>query len=122
MSLINIKNLSSPLSNKVHLMAILLVVFLFWAYRLSGGTIMLKSSTDTGGQAIQQSELDRGGHSSAASEPVRSRVLERRERSQQESRPLEELLREDANRGTVTRERQQDQGGLSDIEKKLGLK
>jgi len=123
MSLIHIKNLASPFSNKVHLIAIILSVLLFAAYRLSGGAVSFQPRTETAGlQSEQNVQIERGPvDSSIRREEPATRVLERRERSQSESKSFEQLIKEDRSRNNVTQERPQ-QGGLSDIEKQLGLK
>ena len=127
MSLLSIKNLTAPLTNKVHLTSIVLVAFLFAVFRLSGGSVSIDS---TKARAVPiKAEL--APKKTLGAEPLPEELgnfnpkkeIERLNKLDDETDPLADALKH----GDTAKEVNKTQGGkdstgLDDIEKRLGLK
>ena len=112
MSLISIQNFASPLTNKTHLIAIVLAAVLFAAFRLSGGKIEGRGlAAPASGAAVQQDAVDT--------------MLDEQEDVEEDAdiTPQRDLVDEmiGRERNNASKEHQSD-SGLADIERKLGLR
>jgi hypothetical protein len=116
MSLVNVKHLVTPFQNWVHLILIILMAFLFAAYRWAGGRIELRSATD--GPILRYED---GGPS--AQQPTRVVLPEMNQRPKSAENGgdlLNDFVAKtapkpkDSGRG--------DNASLSDLERQLGLK
>ena len=126
MSLISTRNLIAPLTNKLHMIAVLLLTVLFVALRLSGGAIKVDS---TGAARAQRSvaedliELPPVRAERPAASPARQsgRSLEDFNSVVKSVRPPWEQPRKAAP-PPPAEEPARKKGGFDDIEKALGLK
>lgn len=115
MSLLNVKHLVTPFQNWVHLILILLMAFLFAAYRWAGGRVEIRQVGDT--QSIQRSTT------TGSTAPIRGGTTEINRPRPQESRG--DLLKDFAQRtapDTTREDSAKNSGSLSDLERQLGLK
>ena len=116
MSLVNVKHLVTPFQNWVHLILIILMAFLFAAYRWAGGRIELRSATD--GPLLRLNDQDR-----PAAAPARVLIPDLSQRPKV-TEQKEDLLNDFVAK-TAPKPQQgsgKDDGSLSDLERQLGLK
>ena len=114
MSLLNVKHLVTPFQNWVHLILIVLMAFLFAAYRWAGGRVEFRSPSDVPAIQVGSSERTAPARVPVGDSATRARPSEERD-----------LLKEfQANNDTAQKKAGTDDqnGTLSDLERQLGLK
>ena len=112
MSLLNVKHLVTPFQNWVHLILILLMAFLFAAYRWAGGRVEIRQLGEP--QSIQRT---------TTTGQARTNTVEVNRARPQE--PRGDLLKDFAQRtapDTTREDTAKNSGSLSDLERQLGLK
>lgn len=153
MSLISMKNVAAPFSNKVHLIGIVLVASLFLAYRLSGGA--LEMSTLSGSSSTNRDTYSTEDYKPRATDrqsttikdivnaqEFGTKIFDPKEQQRKlglnptkpklppSTAARGDLIQELAPSGSGAQNtnsqnaaaRKDDNGGLADIEKQLGLK
>jgi hypothetical protein len=119
MSLISIENILEPFTNKVHLITIILVVFVFAILRLQGGGFSI--STDIEPPRLYKKPT------ATRSIPAAATMRKETPRDRQKAEFLDQMIAEgdaevQAYRKTQKKAAPNNERGLSDIEKSLGLK
>jgi hypothetical protein len=115
MGFIGTKNFMAPLSNKVHLAAILFIACLFAAFRLSGG----------GARVVPRGEIVRDSQAVQSQiEFERQRIREEMESGRRITRDaqVEEALIGGNRRGSAEKASEREANALDDIERQLGLR
>lgn len=123
MALLSIKNFSSPLTNPLNLITIVLVVVLFGAYRLSAGRISIDGGAAPAPQAAAQPAAPLQPAQAVPARPVRQQAPPPINRSND---ILDGLLDNQptaasARSGQNNPNRGSDKQSLDDIERSLGL-
>jgi len=116
MSLISFRNFLAPLSNKLHIGAIIVVAILIAVARLSGAGLS-RSGTSEGGTTES-----RGGDE--IDQSIRGFLSDRHDRARlgnQGDDRINQLMRDDGAAKAPTPSNQDDKGALNDIKKSLGL-
>jgi len=132
MSLISTRNLVAPLTNKLHMIAIVLVTVGFVALRLSGGTVSMRSRSEartakSAPAPMENEDLLSGAPQNAdplARDSARTQRNEKPRGGLADSikAPWEENSQAAPSKPAAADTGSKKKGGLADIEKALGIK
>jgi hypothetical protein len=117
MSLISIENILEPFTNRVHLITIILVVFVFAILRLQGGGFTINTNIEP--PRLHKKNVATRSAAGTAALPVAPK--------KEKQKYLDKMISEgdaevDAYMKKMRQKKAEDDKGLSDIERSLGLK